>query len=116
MNLSSRDSNETIHGSATSTCESVLEENFAYQSLDDYDDHEEEHVQMKSISLKEYKILMNLIPEKEKLRNTIRELTSVIESKDLQLKEQQRERANYINVSHMSEVSILSALQSQYRG
>lgn len=73
-------------------------------------DEEEFDMHMKTISLQEYKILMNLIPEVEKLRNSIKMMNSVIQSKDSQLKQQkkssQRDQVDLINVSHLSEVSI----------
>lgn len=60
--------------------------------------------------MREYKILMNLIPEVEKLRKTIKNLTKEVEFKDLQLKEQRRlqqlEQTKCINVSHFSAVII----------
>lgn len=77
---------------------------------ENHGNHEEElDGQMRTISLKEYKVLMNLIPEVEKLRNTIKNLKHQIELRDAELKEEQLrqiEKAKYLNVSHCSAVSI----------
>lgn len=101
---SSTDSNESGNGSTGNTCEPVYSD---YQFLDQ--DHGDVHdVQMKTISLQEYKKLMDLIPEVEKLRNNITKLSSSLNS---QLEQQQRihqaDLANSINISHFSAVSIL---------
>lgn len=110
--LSSLDSNERgANGIAASTCTSASDENVEYQFLDNAVDHEEElEFQMRTISPERYKMLMNLIPEVEKLRHAIKNLTTEIELKDLQIKElrelHQMEQAKCINVSHLSAVSI----------
>lgn len=94
--LSSCTSNDSSHGS---------------NMFPDNDEDEEDDMQMKTISLQEYKTLMNLIPQVQKLENSIRKMSSVIQSKDSQLKNQrevqQMEQANYINVSNLSAVSTL---------
>lgn len=74
-----------------------------------YEDNEKE-LDLKTISLEEYKMLMNLIPEVEKLRNSIKKITTVIQLKDQQLKKQrqayQTEQTKSLNVSHLSSVSL----------
>lgn len=70
-------------------------------------DIEEEFVnQMKTIPLQEYNLLLNMIPEKQKLENTIHEMANKIKSKNEQLKELQqvlkREQNESIRISHLS--------------
>lgn len=71
-----------------------------------YEDLEMEP-QWKTISMEEYKRLVQLIPDVEKYRNSAEQKEKIIKSKDSQLKELQRSlKRNWINVSHLSDVSI----------
>lgn len=88
-------------------------------SASDENSDEEFDMQVKTIPLHEYNILMDLIPEVEKLRNTVKKLTVVIEMKDSKLKEQEQlhkaELAKCINISHFSAVSIyFNSRQKKY--
>lgn len=71
---------------------------------------DEEDMQMRTISLQEYKILMDLMVQVKKQQNSIEKMTSELKSKDKQLKEHQqahqKEQAKCINVSNLSAVSI----------
>lgn len=61
--------------------------------------------------MQEYKRLVQLIPHVEKYRHSAEQKEKVIKSKDSQLKELQRNlKRNWINVSHLSDVSIFSVL------
>lgn len=65
----------------------------------------------KIISDKEYKILMEMIPEVNKLRISIDKMKEIIKSKDSKLKDLQRDLQlslkNHINISHLSDVSVI---------
>lgn len=73
---------------------------------------DEFETQWKTIPLREYTVLMQLIPQEQKHLNTIREMEKIIESKDVQLEKlqqsHQREENKFINVSHLSTVSFFS--------
>lgn len=65
-------------------------------------------MEQKTISMQEYKRLMNLIPKEQKLENEIKKLKCIIQMRDSQLKEQSRklEQAKLVDVSNLSNVSI----------
>lgn len=100
--FSSRNLNEGDDDFAANTSENDEGENV----------HEEEELddQMKTISMQEYKILMNLIPEVAKLRDQISKMTTEIQSKDSQINElqfiHQTDLSNHINVSLLTTVRI----------
>lgn len=74
-----------------------------------FDDNEEEELrtQWKTISLEEYKKLVQLIPKMEKYRNAAEQKEKTIKLKDSQLKELHRSlKHNWINVSNLSAVSV----------
>lgn len=58
--------------------------------------------------MQEYKKLMNLIPKEQKLESDIKKLKCIIQSRDLQIKEQSEklEQAKFVDVSNLSNVSI----------
>lgn len=73
------------------------------------DEYEEDQLESewKTISLEEYKKLVDLIPKVEKYRNDAEKKEKIIKLKDSQLKELQRSlKQNWINVSHLSAVSV----------
>lgn len=109
--MSTSESNENVDVNITSsTSTSESDGNVYFQSLSNTENRVELNMQMKTIPLKEYKILMNLIPENEKLRNTIEKLEREIKLKDLKLKEEQQlhqtNQSNCIDLSHLQAVSI----------
>lgn len=108
FSYSSHDSNENDDfGTASSVATSESDGIVDYQLLSNTENNDELDTQMKAMPLKEYKILMNLIPENQKLRNTIIKLERQIELKDSQLKEErQTNRSKCIDLSHFSGVSI----------
>lgn len=96
---SSRDSDKSGQGSDN------LEYLFSNNFEDDEDGEEEPETQNKTISMQEYKNLLELIPKIQKLEKTVEKMSNVIKSKDLSLKIQ---RQSQINVSNLSTVSIYS--------
>lgn len=109
--FSSRDSGEISHGSAENIGDFEENDHFTYPYLsDDEEDGEDEfETEWKTISLQEYKILMNLIPKVQKLQNTINEMAEKIKSRDSQLEilrqAHRKEQNKCINVSNLSNVS-----------
>lgn len=109
--FSLQDDRTNDRGSAPSNCdiqESLfLAEGVAGMSL------EQVHVGVtpeKIISIQEYKTLMQLIPEVNKLRISIEKMKEVIQSKDSQLKDLRKDHQlvlqNHLNISHLSDVSM----------
>lgn len=84
-----------------------MDDGFSTILLDDFDEDESE-IQMKTVSLEEYKRLVQLIPDVEKYRNAAQKKDEIIKLKDAQLKEIQKSlQLNWINVSHLTTVSVL---------
>lgn len=85
--------------------------------IDDFDllllDDEsfQSQVESKTISMQQYKYFMQLEPQVEKMKNSIRRMECVIKSKDSQIEELRRSLKNetgmYINASNLSIVSTL---------
>lgn len=65
-------------------------------------------MEQKTMSIQEYKKLMNLIPKQQKLENDIKKFKCIIQSRDLQLEEQSKKlkQAKFVDVSNLSTVSI----------
>lgn len=63
--------------------------------------------QMKTITLKEYTDIVQLIPQMIKCKDTIKRMEKIIKSKDAQLKQLKStlDQGKCINVSHLSSVS-----------
>lgn len=70
---------------------------------------EEDETQLKTLPLGQYIRLMQVIPQEQKNQNTIKKMQKLIESKDAQLEELQRnqDNNNCINISHLSTVSVV---------
>lgn len=71
-------------------------------------DDDEPESQMTTISTEQYIHLMQLIPQVEKLKDTINQMALKIKSKDSKLKELQRiyKDGKWVNLSKLSNVSI----------
>lgn len=69
---------------------------------------DESEPQAKTLSIQEYKELMQLIPQVEKLKNTVKRMESVIKSKDSKLKTLQsiHKDGKCVDLSKLSNVSI----------
>lgn len=66
----------------------------------------------KTITLEEYKKVLQLIPEIEKYKKIVQKLEKQLQSKDSQLKELQESfQCDSINVSNLSAVSVSSVSQ-----
>lgn len=86
-------------------------EEFEFLTLVDGDESSQIQNELKTIPLQEYKDLVQLIPKLEKLKCVNKKLESVIKSKDMKLQELMKahviDRKKYMNISHLSIVSIL---------
>lgn len=71
-------------------------------------DDEEPESQMTTINTEQYKYLMQLIPQVEKLKDVIKQMEKKIKSKDSKLKELQRIHKNgqWVDLTELSNVSI----------
>lgn len=72
------------------------------------DDVEESdfETQWKTIPLQEYEVLMQLIPQVQKLQSTIKVMADKIKFRDSLLKSIKKSSANYMNISKLSTVSL----------
>lgn len=72
--------------------------------------------QTKTISLTEYKELIQLIPQTEKLKNTIRVMENVIRKKDRLLREMNKTQQSLLkNVNHSSSLSAVCDIRKLFR-
>lgn len=109
-NFSSIDSHERGHASTSNTSPA------ANQPPHILEDDEELDAQLITIPLQEYQQLINQASQVTILKNSITKMATIIESKDSQLNEMQRARQadsdNCMNVSHLSDVSVLLYISS----
>lgn len=99
--------NDRNYNASTTDC---IDDELVHLFPDNYEDRELES-QWKTISMEEYKRLVQLIPEVAKYRNSSEQKEKIIKSKDSQLKVLQRSlERNWINISNLSDVSISALL------
>lgn len=108
-NFSSEIPNGDDHHNASNTEVLNTSNELAGLSLCDFEDSTiaELEMELKVLTLDEYKRIVQLIPLVEKYRNTIKKMENVIKSKNAKIKELEREKLNEcINVSKLSAVSV----------
>lgn len=109
--FSSQDSSDTNHGSASSICDNL---DTLSETEEDTDLNSDEcevgefETQEKILSFQEYKKLMQLIPEVNKLRNTNNKMAEIIKLRDSQLNDlrEVHRLARNIDLSHLNTVSV----------